>query len=918
MASGPAASLGERMDLNKTMSLNAMILKQRNIPAGSPQAPVLEPGTLGAADEVGTNVYPVNINDKTMVYFYTIKVEVSMKPENVERWLDVTKAERRNEVENRNLLRLAYDVFGYALPHITSVIPNPNMVAYDARRSLYVFNQKLCISGDKELIVKLEEDLPLQRPFRSARITISDLEREACLGDPNSPHIQSVIMAMETLSSQGFMKREKEHYFFSPQQSYPANPENYNIPSSEHPNIGAQCEAAVGIQKICKYVKAGGTPMWAAVLKMKKTPFYYPVAVIEKIKDAFPDLYRNPRVDMLNELNDVLQGLLVQPIHLPKGWPIQIRAIVPENARQRKFSLQSGQAVSIEEYYQQRYNFKLEFPELPLAEVKNGENFSYHPLELLTLCAAQRTKPRHLHHVTANLIRVCAKLPSFVKNALPSVRKMFHFEENSQMKELEVEVYPQPASIPARRLPNPGLRYKNVDMPVDVHQSTWKTGNFIKCAQEVKWAIYAVIRGGMNKDQLVQFAKDFMRYSGSKGIELMEPLECQIHNYESNQKIENMIRRAKELGKCNYVLFVTDKALKIQDPIKKAEQQWDIITQNVTLDTVKNIMGWKGKPPSRLTMDNIVSKFNTKLGGLNYNVCQLPEQKVMGKDDLYIGLTFSLPAIGGVENKHSNEKETKPQATPNVVAYMANDLKETDTIGFTGDYVYQSPDVQQIRLPIIEKILTEVCERFVKNRGGKPKRVFLFRYGVAETFYEMILTQEIPFIKHVLEKLGLGNLVYIVASRTHNVQFFRSKITGTKPSEQNLPYGMVMDRLIVNHKYSEFYLLPHTARLGMAQIPRFAVLFNDARCDMDTIQMTTYCLCFAHQIVATSTGLPTPIYCAEQLADRARRNWNSRSGEIIDAALTNNDLTGVDMYDHVTMHLGHQRRAILRDVRFNA
>uniref|UniRef100_A0A1I7SQZ4 Piwi domain-containing protein n=1 Tax=Bursaphelenchus xylophilus TaxID=6326 RepID=A0A1I7SQZ4_BURXY len=730
-----AARLG-RMDVNQLMAHNEKALLKKGLKKKDAVAPTVAPGTLGNQDSVWTNVYPVRVPDGIKVFYYKIKVEVGVKPKSCvdQRWFDIT-ADRKHEVDARNLMRMAYDVVQHVVATNHDVFLDPKKVAYDGKNNLYAFGQQLEIrDGDVTILeIEAEDDFkPMRRPYKSAKVTIETLRRFSNLSDANDPYVQAMILSLDALTSQGFMK-SLDHAFSAPQTAYLFEPRKYGFDAKDL-SLPAQSEVGIGGHKTCKFVSANGKPVLGAVLKAKKSPFYVKMCIIDKVLSAWPDIVDNP-FGYMDGLNDMLTGLVMEGKHCNLAWPLQIKCVIRESAAEKCFTMPDNSLVSVQDYYKNQYGITLQYPQLPLIEVgARGKESSFHPMELYYICAAQRVKNRHLHYLTADLIKACALLPRDVQNQLSSVRNLFCFDANDQMRDLGISIDETPAKAPARRIAAPGISYRGRMQTVDPAQSTWKGGPYVLPRNEVRWALYSVQeRPVLQQQGLIQFGRQFLEALQGKGVNIGEPGECVSHRYEGNETFEKLIKRAKN-GKCDMVMFVTQKTLKIQDTIKQWEQTLDIITQNVTVDTAQNAAGIRG-PPRRLTMENIANKFNVKLGGLNYRVIDSLQRKTVGENDLFVGITLGRPSIGMYEAREYMTNFDMDGA-PNVVAFMANDL--ADSLAFTGDYIYQHPKMQEVNIENVERIVRETVGRYVKNRGRKPQNVWIFRYGVNEGMYDVV------------------------------------------------------------------------------------------------------------------------------------------------------------------------------------
>ncbi|KAI6216836.1 Piwi domain protein [Aphelenchoides fujianensis] len=288
-----------------------------------------------------------------------------------------------------------------------------------------------------------------------------------------------------------------------------------------------------------------------------------------------------------------------------------------------------------------------------------------------------------------------------------------------------------------------------------------------------------------------------------------------------------------------------------------------------------------------------------KVGGINYEVPLQVAQKHLKESDLFIGVSSNVSA-GGFQGyaKH-----------PTVVGYAANDLKHS--IEYSGNYIFQEP-LRNEQIKVIAKIVGIAVDRFTKNRGGPPKRVFLFRNSSSEGSFDSVMKYEIPLVQRVLKAVG-AQLVFVVATRLHNIRLTPAQPPANpsvKNSERNLRAGTCVDTTITNPYVAEFFLLGHVGKLGTSKVPRYDVLCNEPKIEMEDLQRLTFHLCFGHQIVNEPTSLPTPVFVASEMAKRGRTVYEvalPHLGGVFDSSDFQRLTASLDYAD-----------SPLREVRFNS
>ncbi|KAK6029520.1 piwi domain protein [Ostertagia ostertagi] len=220
------------------------------------------------------------------------------------------------------------------------------------------------------------------------------------------------------------------------------------------------------------------------------------------------------------------------------------------------------------------------------------------------------------------------------------------------------------------------------------------------------------------------------------------------------------------------------------------------------------------------------------------------------------------------------EMVTQDVKLSNVEKYAANFKK--NCYDFVGDYLFQSSRREET-VNTMSEIVTNVVPKFAETYNGKfPRDLIVYRSGLSEGSFSTMLTHEIPLLRDKLSKLGAHNIkiVFIVAQKEHNVRLMMERIDRSRrPTEQNIPPGVVVDKQLTHPSFKEFYLNSHITLQGSARTPRYTVLVDDLDLSMDELEGMTYMLTYDHQIVNLPTSLPTPLYVANRYAERGRNTY---------------------------------------------
>lgn len=269
-----------------------------------------------------------------------------------------------------------------------------------------------------------------------------------------------------------------------------------------------------------------------------------------------------------------------------------------------------------------------------------------------------------------------------------------------------------------------------------------------------------------------------------------------------------------------------------------------------------------------------------KLGGLVYHLFGgANNSKAIGEHDLIVG--FALNQAGGglggdlgslsTLKKKGNKASSTPAeklefelkrtaGSPTVLGFAANDRSEDQPLGFAGDYLYH-PFLQKGDVDAFANAMRVICERYKVNRQKVPRSVIVYRDGCADGNFRNVYEFEIPVLQKIIDdvfELPIG-LSVIVCTKAHSVNFWPADIRGGNASQQNLPYGTLIDREVIGQTFDEFFLVGHRALQGTTKVPRYTVLTNGTGMNLAEIKKMTFDLGFGFQIINSPVSLPSPV-----------------------------------------------------------
>lgn len=256
---------------------------------------------------------------------------------------------------------------------------------------------------------------------------------------------------------------------------------------------------------------------------------------------------------------------------------------------------------------------------------------------------------------------------------------------------------------------------------------------------------------------------------------------------------------------------------------------------------------------------NVAMKFNQKLGGVNHTV----DPKKMAPLDaqtILFGIDVTHPSPGS--------SETAPSIA-GVVASVDGIFSQFPA----------SMRTQKGRQEIVAELEAMIIERLKlwqkRNQGRLPNKVIVYRDGVSESQYSIVLESEYPAFKEAFNKLyGVESkhpkITIVVVGKRHHTRFYPTKEEDTDGKTGNPQPGTVVDRGVTGEKLFDFFLLAHQGLQGTSKPAHYVVLKDDNKFGADQLQNLTHSLCYTFARATRSVSICPPAYYADLLCERGR------------------------------------------------
>jgi len=568
------------------------------------------------------------------------------------------------------------------------------------------------------------------------------------------------------------------------------------------------------------------------------------------------------------------------PLHGPRfGDATQIkfrfedRSVQPPNT----------QIVSVYDYFRTHHGITLKFPRVPVLNVGTKTDPQWLPLELCTIRPGQPYRRMLDGEQTTAMLGFAARPPnanalSITGTAAKRGKGLGLFSlavdgvNNVQTragKPFGVTVGTEMITVPGRILSAPRIKYGKQE--IQTKFGSWNCANqrFVTTGAFAKWQVLVINHGNKSalrsdRDTLVNnFAGALRGY----GIEMgtREPTQevkvtylANIANREDNDKVlRGAFNKASEKGV--RMLFI----------ILPAVETWLYSRIKFHLDTKLGIhsicaVGSKFERDKNQGMffGNLALKFNIKGGGVCHAVSGVLAQKPLERDEnstMLVGIDVTHPSPGSTEGAPS---------IAGIVASVDKHLYQWP--GSIRSQTGRKEMVSALKEMVVERL--ECWQKF--NNRQLPKKIVIYRDGVSEGQYPLVLRHELSAFHQAFEQVYKGQewpkVAIIVVGKRHHTRFYPTNAADADQRSANPLPGTVVDRGIAGKILHEFWLQAHQGLQGTARPAHYVVIKDDIGFGADALEQLTHHLCYMFNRAPKAVSICPPAYYADLLCERGR------------------------------------------------
>ena len=268
---------------------------------------------------------------------------------------------------------------------------------------------------------------------------------------------------------------------------------------------------------------------------------------------------------------------------------------------------------------------------------------------------------------------------------------------------------------------------------------------------------------------------------------------------------------------------------------------------------------------------NVGLKFNLKLGGRNHSLDPAKIGILREKKTMVVGIDVTHPSPGSSSN------------APSVAGVVAS----------VDEWLGQWPAdlrIQTARQEMVDGLDTLFKSRlrlWEKRNGNLPENIIIYRDGVSEGQYDLVLKDELPALRKgcqdvypaTMTKDGKPHMTIAIVGKRHNTRFYPTRKEEADRS-WNPQNGTVVDRGVTEARNWDFFLQAHTAIQGTARPAHYYIIYDQIFRERkvqapfvsaaDAFEDLTHNLCYLFGRATKAVSRCPPAYYADLVCDRAR------------------------------------------------
>ncbi|CAF2218688.1 hypothetical protein YC2023_093892 [Brassica napus] len=534
---------------------------------------------------------------------------------------------------------------------------------------------------------------------------------------------------------------------------------------------------------------------------------------------------------------------------------------------------------SVVEYFYETYGFRIQHTQLPCLQVGNSNRPNYLPMEVCKIVEGQRYSKRlNERQITALLKVTCQRPQEREKDILRTV-ELNDYSHDPYAKEFGIKISASLASVEARILPPPWLKYhesgrEGTCLP-QVGQWNMMNKKMINGGTVSNWICINFSRQ-VPDNMARSFCQELAQMCHISGMAfnpepVLPPVSARPEHVEKVLKTRYHDAMAKlSQGKEIDLLIVIlpDNNGSLYGDLKRiCETELGIVSQCCLTKHVFKM--------SKQYMANVALKINVKVGGRNTVLVDALSRRiplVSDRPTIIFGADVTHPHPGE-DSSPSIAAVVASQDWPEVTKYAGLVCAQAHRQELIQDLFKEWKDPQ--KGVVTGGMIKELLIAFRRSTGHKPLRIIFYRDGVSEGQFYQVLLYELDAIRKACASLEAGYqppVTFVVVQKRHHTRLFAQNHNDRNSVDRsgNILPGTVVDSKICHPTEFDFYLCSHAGIQGTSRPAHYHVLWDENNFSADGLQSLTNNLCYTYARCTRSVSIVPPAYYAHLAAFRAR------------------------------------------------
>ncbi|OBZ66780.1 Protein argonaute MEL1 [Grifola frondosa] len=498
------------------------------------------------------------------------------------------------------------------------------------------------------------------------------------------------------------------------------------------------------------------------------------------------------------------------------GYRKTVKTVAKVNARQHSFQTDEYGKVTVEQYFKR----------------------------MCTILENQPFRGKLLDEHTAKMILVACQPPNVNAQAIVGrgLDELGFRQGAAPMDAFGIRVGNEMAVVPGRILNPPTVRYSQGAAQID-DRASWNLRNvrFSVGAKLEKWAVL-LIKDGNPRDEYVSEVGDDGRQSPPAYAVAQLPRKSNDDPIRrvAIQAIRTALMGIKSSRSWSLLFCPTEIGTYTLWLKHLCDVYLDVATVCVHAAKIRKE---RGQPQY---FANVALKVNMKLGGVNHELDQRNMAFLNQMPTMLVGMDVTHPGLGTVKGTPLRIQESKKEMV-------------TDLASMIGE---------------------RIAAFKARNNNELPARILVYRDGVSEGQFPIVVAEEMPEIKKAFRKFSTPQKQYspkltiVVCGKRHHTRFYPTEAANAAGDGNPKP-GTVVDRGATAVYEFDFYLQAHggdhiTGLQGTTRPTHYYVVHDEIGFGSNQLQGLTNDVSYMFARATKAVSLVSPAYYADLACERGR------------------------------------------------